>query len=115
EPARDLGDEDLAAAGRLGNAGRDEHGAPEVAALLGDDVAGVRARAHGHADVACRQRPLDLDRAAQRGARALEGEHELVALALDLDAAGALERLPHEPVVLLEDLARALVADLLDE
>src|SRR5439155_1915765 len=92
ERPRHLRDEDLAAGRGVGDSRGDEDRAAEVAALLGDHVAAVHARAYAQRHAAPLEGELDLDRAADGAAGAREREHELVALALHLDAAGSLQR-----------------------
>src|SRR5262249_6319378 len=63
--------------------------------------------------VLLRDRPLDRDRAQDRAAGGLEGDHESVALRLDDVAAVELDVLPDDLVLLAHELAGDLVAKLL--
>ena len=111
ERPRDVGDEDLAALGLGGDTGGEIDRAAEVAVVLGDDVTGVDA--HAHADRMLGERTLDRAGAQHRLARAGEGEHERVALLLDLGAVMALEQVADERVVVAEEQACPLLTQTL--
>ncbi len=116
----ELRHQDLAALGLAGDACREDDVTTEQIAALGDGLARVQADAHPHALV--RVSPgvaLDLllngDRARQHASRAVEREHEAVALRLDLVAAVGAQLLADDLVVRPEHLHPLGVAVLLGE
>src|SRR5215510_12947205 len=112
-------DEDLARAGGRANTRGEVHRAADVVAvLLADGLAGVDADADrdpraGPDAVLLGDRALDPDRAQDRAARGLEGHHEAVALGLDDVAAVGLDVASDDEVLLADELAGDLVAELL--
>src|SRR4029453_5469927 len=95
------GHEDLPAPGLTGDAGGQHDRVAEKGAVLDDRLAGVHADPHpqqvgGPRSTVGVHRALDVDGAEDGGAGAREGQHEAVALGLDLAAPAALEVAPHD-------------------
>ena len=97
-------------AGAVHHARGDVHGQPAEVAVHHLELAGVEAGAHLQPERA--HRLGHGGGAADRPRGAVERGQEAVARALDLPAAVALERLPEERVVALEQEAPAAVAHL---
>jgi hypothetical protein len=116
--AQEGGDEDFACAGARRDPRGEDHVLAEEVRLVAQRLprvhpdpnpqrqARVRSGVPGH-------RLLHVDRTGDRLAGAREGEHEAVALGLDLIAIVGLERAANHLVVALEQLEPALVAELL--
>ena len=97
-------DEDLPALRVTRDSCRQDDVAPEQVAAFHDRLAGVEADAHAHALLGMRPAVavdllLDRDRAHEGAACARKGEHEAVALRLDLVAPVLAQRLADDVVV----------------
>src|SRR5207237_5148308 len=115
ESLHHTGCQNLAAACLRGYPRRHDYVAPEEVFAFFDHLAGVEADSNLHrlcgALVSSNQHLLNSRRARKRVPRALEGDHEPVSLALNLEAAVSLDLLAYDRIVFAEEFHEPRVAE----
>ncbi len=99
--------QDLAGSGGVGQTAGHDDRVPEDVIVLYQGVPGVYTDVNTDrlavlVGLVVHDGALDLDGTAQGAGDTTEGDHEAVALDLDLAAAVAVQRLAHDPVVVLQ-------------